>query len=192
MNAPYPIPYGQTNPAAFVADNTRNLGSLSKGIDGRVLVSVDYSQLASAVSVSSYSFRVSPGGAPSLGIDTPTGLGSSLSFYVSGGQPGVAYDLNIDVVSADNSVRVDRLTVSVDDDGDYGCSPTPPSQPAAGTVVSGDGAVVVNTAPRYFISGVAPVNPVALDCWFNTGTMALSMYVTKGAVREWVQIGTLT
>jgi hypothetical protein len=191
MNFPYLIPGSQTDPSAFVANNTLRLGAFSKPLDARTLVSVDYSQLTPAVVLSSYSFRVRPGGEPQLWIDASAITGSpvdQLAFYVHGGMDGRSYNIDIIANLVDTEIRVDSLTVNVYDDGysTYGVIWGLP--PSVGGV-TGDGTVVINTAPRFFVSATPPVGANVLDRWYNTTTHIVSDYITNGVTASWATTG---
>jgi hypothetical protein len=52
-------------------------------------------------------------------------------------------------------------------------------------VVSGDGSVVVNIAPRFFISATTPVGARVLDRWYNSITGSIYDFVTNGLASWW-------
>lgn len=190
MNYQYQIPGQQGDPAAFVADTTLILGTYVKPLDARTLISVDYSQLIPAVALDSYSFRVKPGGEPQLWISEPElGLdANSLAFFIDGGIGGRAYTVTINATLASGEVRSDVLTVQVLGDDCGSCAPIAPPPPTGG-IVSGDGLVIVNTAPRFFVSGTPPVNANVLDRWYDTATGVIWDYVSNGATSLWVPAG---
>jgi hypothetical protein len=185
MNYPYPIPGAQVSPALFTADTTLQLGFYNKPLDARTLISVDYSQLVPAVTLLGYSFRVRPGGEPQLGIDISTldTAGTSLSFFVTGGIGGQAYQLVINATTNDNETRSDVLTVNVLGD-DCGCALVGPP-PLPGGAVSGDGSITVNTAPRFFVSATTPIGANVLDRWYNTTSGNIYDYVSNGLTTWW-------
>ena len=195
MNAPYPylIPGMQSNPATFVANTTLTLGSYSKPLDARTLITVDYSALTPAVVLNSYSFRVSPGGEPQLllsGSQLGTAPATSLTFFAAGGMAGRAYDITINVKLASGETRSDTLTMNVLDDDGCGCTFVMPLPiPGVGDVTSGDGGITVNTAPRFFVSGTIPVGANVLDRWFNTANGLLYDYISNGITTLWQQAG---
>ena len=186
MNYPYPIPNAQANTTTFVANSTGVLGSYDKALDENVFISVDYSQLVSAVTLLGYSFRVSPGGSPQLGIPssqlTPSTL---LTVELVGGIGGRAYMVTINAVLSNGDTRSDVLTVNVLGDDDCGCVTVSPLPPTYG-VVSNDGVVVVNTAPRFFVSSTAPVQAQALDRWFDSSTGDVYDFISDGKTGYWV------
>jgi hypothetical protein len=187
MNYPYKIPGATTsNPNAFVADNTGVLGSVDQPLDGRTLVSVDYSQLTPGVTLTGYSFRVDPGGEPQLWISGVT-LGSPatvLNFYLSGGIGGRQYQVTIIAILGDTERRSDVLNVNVLGDG-CGCA-LPMSTAWLQDATSGDGSIIVNTTPRFFVSSTPPVGANVLDRWFNTTTSQVYDYISTGAGTEWL------
>jgi hypothetical protein len=185
MNYSYKIPGAQANPNSFVADNTLILGTVDKPLDAHVQVSVDYSQVVPAITLQGYSFKVKPGGEPQLWIDE-SALGSpatSLMFIVSGGISGRAYEITINTKLVDGEIRSDTLNVNVLGDN-CGCSLVSPS-PISNGVVSGDGSIIVNQAPRFFISGTPPVGANVLDRWYDTATGNIWDYVSSGLSSFW-------
>ena len=185
MNYVYPIPGSSTsNPNAFVADNTHVLGDLDKGVDSRPEVTVDYSQLTPAVTITGYSFRVSPGGEPQLWVDTTSNTTTMLTFFLHGGIAGVQYALKIVALLGDTEIRTDVLNVNLLGDN-CGCQLFGSAPPGPGYNVSGDGSLIVNTAPRFFVSATPPVNANVLDRWYNTTTRVIYDYVTNGATSAW-------
>lgn len=189
MNYPYPIPHSQSNVAAFVANSTLSLGSYTKPLDARTLLFVDYSKLVPAVMISSFAFRVRPGGEPQLGIESVT-LGTpanSLTFFVKGGIAGQAYQVILNMTLVDGEVRSDTLTVNVSGD-DCGCGNIA-APPATQGVVSGDGSVIVNQSPRFFLSYTPPINANVMDWWYNTAADTLYQYITNGVESWWWEAG---
>jgi hypothetical protein len=180
---PYPIPGAQANPNAFVADNTGQLGFVDQPLDGRTLVSVDYSQLIPAVTLVGYSFRVAPGGEPQLWVSKPQMGAATLSFTVSEGRAGVQYEVTI-VATTNNGVRSDVLNVNLLGD-DCGCSSVAPP-PYFGDATSSDGSIIVNTAPRFFVSATPPTNPNVLDRWYDTTNAVVFDYISNGLFTSWV------
>jgi hypothetical protein len=183
---PYPIPGAQADPNSFVADNTGILGDIDQPLDGRTLVTVDYSQLVPAVTLVGYSFRVRPGGEPQLWIAQPQMGTGTLSFTVEGGIGGVQYEVTI-VATTDNGVRSDVLNVNLLGDG-CGCSLIAPP-PYFGDVTSSDGSVIVNTSPRFFVSATPPVGPNVLDRWYDTTNGIVLDYISNGLYTSWVITG---
>jgi hypothetical protein len=181
---PYPIPGAQADPNSFVADNTGQLGAIDQPLDGRTLVTVDYSQLVPTVTLVGYSFRIRPGGEPQLWISkSQMGTGPTLSFTVDGGIGGVQYEVTI-VLTTDIGVRSDVLNVNVLGDG-CGCSYLA-SPPYFGDVTSSDGSIIVNTAPRFFVSATPPVAPNVLDRWYDTTNEVVFDYISNGLFTSWV------
>jgi hypothetical protein len=191
MNVSYPylIPGSQGDPASFVANSTLTLGSYNKPLDARTQIAVDYSAVAPPVLIDNYSFRVSPGGEPQLWIDeSEISLpANAITFFIRGGIAGRAYEIKINTILDSGETRTDTLTVNVLGD-DCGCTfviPLPVL--GVGDVTSGDGRVVVNTAPRFFVSGTPPVGANVLDRWYNTASGLLYDYVSNGITTFWQQ-----
>jgi hypothetical protein len=189
MNYTYKIPGAQTDPNYFTADNTGVLGDLDQPLDGRTLVTVDYSSLAPAITLESYSFRVNLGGMPNLWIEDPAidTTNVLLTFYLSGGIGGRQYQVTILATTDDTTVRSDVLNVNVQGDG-CGCSLVAPL-PYFGDATSSDGSIIVNTAPRFFVSATAPVAPNVLDRWYDTTNGVVLDYISNGLFTSWVIAG---
>jgi hypothetical protein len=190
MNYPYPIPGSQTNPAMFVADTTHDLGFFDKAsVDTSTFISVDYSALTPAVTLANFTLRVTPGGTPNLGISKATlnTAKTQLTFLISAGMAGVAYDVMLTAILATGEARTDKLTVNVLGDAS-GCTPVPGPPPVNGEV-SGDGSVIVNTAPRFFVSGSIPVGANVLDRWYDTSNGQMYDYISNGITTLWVESG---
>jgi hypothetical protein len=190
MNYPYPIPGSQTNPAMFIADTTHDLGFFDKvSVDTSTLISVDYSQLVPAVTLANFTLRVTPGGTPNLGISKVTldATKTLLTFLVSGGIAGRTYDVMVTTILTGGEARSDKLTVNVYGDT-FGCTPLPTPPPLNGEV-SGDGSVIVNTAPRFFVSGTIPVGANVLDRWYDTANGLLYDYISNGITSLWQEAG---
>lgn len=183
MNYPYLIPGSQTDPATFVANSTLILGSFSKSVDMIAGLSVDYSQLIAAFTPQRYSFKVKPGGEPQLRITNPILTGEVLAFQVSGGVAGRTYEVAINMTGVAGNTRSDVLTIDVLGD-DCGCLIIPPPTWQRNEV-SADGMVVVNTAPRFFVSATAPIGANVLDRWRNNVTGFIYDFVTDGATSWW-------
>jgi hypothetical protein len=187
---PYPIPGAQTNQAMFVADTTHDLGFFDKtSVDTNTFITVDYSQLIPAVTLANFTLRVTPGGSPNLGISKATlNTGKTqLTFLLSAGIEGCAYDVMISATLTTGEVRTDKLTVNVLGD-DCGCTPLPTPPPVNGDV-SGDGSIIVNTAPRFFVSGTIPVGANVLDRWYDTSNGLLYDYISNGITSLWQEAG---
>lgn len=185
---PYPIPGAtNTNPNAFVADNTGFLGDVDQSPDAKTLVSVDYSQLTQGVTLTGYSFRVSPGGSPQLWLSGSAITGASLSFYVSGGIGGVQYTVEVIATLGDTELRTDTLNVNIQGDG-CSCVALAPV-PVTSGVVSSDGLIIVNTSPRFFVSATPPVGPNVLDRWYDVVTDQIFDYVSNGPITYWTPAG---
>jgi hypothetical protein len=180
---PYPIPGSIGNLNAFIADNTGVLGDVDQALDERTLITIDYSQLTPGVTLTGYSFRVSPGGSPQLSIGGSILGATSLSFYVSGGIGGRQYQVKVIVTLGDTERRSDVLNVNVLGDGG-GCSLP---MPALGLkdATSGDGSIIVNEAPRFFVSGTPPVGANVLDRWYNTTDGLVYDYISTGVGTLW-------
>ena len=189
MNYPYLIPGTQADPASFAANATLILGTLDKPLDARTLVTVDYSGIIPTDTLSNYSFRVKPGGEPQLSIDNPTldVTNTILTFYVDGGIAGRAYEVAVVAILLSGGVRADTLTVNVGGE-DCGCCSLPAPVYPTGNV-SSDGSVIVNTAPRFFVSATFPVNPRVLDRWYDTTTANIYDFVSDGLNTFWELAG---
>jgi len=196
MNYPYPIPgtqQGSSRPT-FVADGTHKLGSFTMSVDTFVGVTVDYSQLAPAMNMVAVWFKIKPGGEPALVANNAVwmaGTPNVLSFALRGGIPGRSYDLVINTRGQSGGVRTDVLTVNVEG-GDCGCAApmTPTYPPGYSGAVSGDGSVIVNTSPRFFVSGTTPVGANVLDRWYDTANGDIYDYVSNGIFSYW-QLATI-
>jgi hypothetical protein len=183
MNYPYPIPGSQTNIAAFVASSTLILGTYDKPLDARTLITVDYTHVVPAITPVIHSIRVAPGGEPQLTIDTVVIAAGVMTFYLSGGMAGRAYELTITVATGKEK-RSDILTVQMLDDGrDYPSYAR--SLPPVDGVVSGDGSVIANSVPRFFLSGTPPVGANVLDRWYDTTSGNIYDYVSSGNKNFW-------
>ena len=188
MNYPYLIPGQQVNTTSFVANATLKLGAYSKSPEANTLLTVDYSQLIPAMSLTRFSFKVQPGGAPQLWIDTVKINSNILTFMLSGGMGGRSYELAITSHAADGEARTDVLNVNVLGD-DICCDVPQPLLASGNGVVTSDGLVIINTAPRFFVSGVAPVGANVLDRWYNTATGDVYDYITDGLNVYWQLAG---
>src|SRR5215475_3802216 len=185
----YPIPGSTIVQNAFVANNTGVLGDLDQSVDAKTRIIVDYSQLNPAVTLTGYSFRISPGGEPQLWIEATT-LGSpatTLTFMVSGGIGGRQYRLAVDALLNTSEVRTDILNVNIQGE-DCGCSIVLPPAPT-NNAVSSDGSIITNTAPRFFVSATPPIGANVLDRWYNTTNGNQYDYISTGLTSEWVQAG---
>lgn len=186
MNYVYPIPGAQGDVASFVANTTLVLGTLDKPLDARTLVTVDYSQLTPTVEIENYSFRVRPGGEPQLRLDASAVdvTLSLLTFYAEGGIAGQAYEIIINAKLANTEVRSDTLMVNVLGGDGCGCMVWPTLSAPPGSV-SGDGSLIVNTAPRFFVSATTPIGANVLDRWYNSTTGDIYDFVTNGLTSWW-------
>lgn len=200
MNVPYPAGIF-TNNSYFYANNTFTLGSMSKPPNARTLISIDYSKLNPPFvgGITAYWFEIDIGSNPPLTISNPNvNSGSNvLTFLVSYGVPGVAYQLSVNITFGDASVRTDILYVEVPDEN--GCCggggvpyplpggpiSIPPLNNIAG-FLTGEGTVFINTGVRFFVSAVAPQSANILDQWYNTTTKVISEFVTDGGTTFWM------
>jgi hypothetical protein len=192
MNYPYLIPGMQGDPASFVASTTLILGTYEKPLDARTKITIDYSKLIPAVTLSQYAFRIKPGGEPQLWIDESvlTPVSNLLTFYVSGGIAGRAYEVKVNVKTTTGETRSDTLNIQVLDDGCGSCTIVmPPPIDGYGGATSGDGSVYINTGPRFFVSGTPPVGARVLDRWYYTATGDIFDYVTNGITSYWQLAG---
>jgi len=186
MNYPYFIPGAQADPASFAANTTLILGTLDKPLDARTLVTVDYSGIIPADTVAGYLFRVRPGGDPQLWIDAAAldATKTILTFYVSEGLRGKAYELVVTAKLTSGGVRSDLLSVNVLG-GDCDCASVIYPLGYRTNAVSGDGSIYVNTAPCFFISATTPIGANVLDRWYNTTTGSIYDFVTNGLTSWW-------
>ena len=180
----YKIPGNQGNPNSFFADNTHVLGTVDQAVDAKTIVSINYAGLIPAVTVTGYSFRVTPGGEPQLGIAAPFLVTPNLAISVHGGIAGVTYTIDVIALLADGEKRVDTLTVNVQGDG-CGCG-SGPTLVLPPPYTSSDGGTYANDIPRFFVSATPPVNPRVLDRWFNVVNQAVYDYISNGAASYWV------
>lgn len=186
MNYPYPIPNQQGNTAYFYASSGGRLGSYSKPLEANTLITVDYGQLVPTIDPLSFSFRVKPGGSPQLLVGNVLLDASTVSFNLSGGIGGRAYEVTINSkLGFTDEIRSDVLTVNVQGD-DCGCAPVIPTYPPGYSGgVSGDGSIIINTAPRFFVSGTPPVGANVLDRWYDTANGDIYDYVSNGIFTYW-------
>jgi hypothetical protein len=194
MNYQYPIPASQGNQNYFVADTTHQLGTLNKYIIASPILTVDYSQLTPAVTFAgNYSFHVSPGGMPGLGIGDSSLSGSLLTFQVGAGIGGNQYTITINIALSTGETRVDVLYVNViDPNADTVCCPPTQGvgQLSTSMQTSGGGLTYVNTAPKWFVSSVEPTNANVLDEWYNPANPGyVYQYQTNGITSGWVIMG---
>jgi hypothetical protein len=184
----YPIPYSQANTAYFYANSTNNIGSFNKPIDGRVQLSIDYSKLVPAVTVSKVWFEISPGGVPQLTIDSVVTTSTLLTFFVAGGYSDMSYDIIINAVLSDGSIHSDLLVVNVF--GENGCACACITSTYADNYIQfGNQEVFINKYPRFFVSGIAPTNANLLDRWYDLNNQTWYDYVTDGMTNFWAVSG---
>lgn len=183
MNYSYPIPGSQADPTAFVANMAGVLGSYDKPVDAKTHLSVDYTQLVTAPTISSYSYLISPGGEPQLQIYGSQLTANVLMFAVQGGIGGRTYTVTINAKQSNGETRSDTLTINVLGDDSQSCQIVNP--PLINNLTSADGMMVVNTAPRFFVSATAPINGQAFDQWYNTSTGVLYFCISDGNTFFW-------
>jgi hypothetical protein len=197
MNAPLP-PGLFTNNSYFYANNSFTLGSMSKPVNARTLVSVDYSSLPNQpVTPASFWFEVDVGSQPPLTVSSPQVNGSILTFLLSNGVPGVSYNLSVSI-SYGEQVRTDYISIEVPAEDGCGCGGgsipfpipgapilIPPNGNIAG-FLTGEGTVFINSGVRYFVSAVAPPSAVILDQWYNSLTGVVSELITDGSNLIWM------
>ena len=201
MNYPYLIPGQQANTTSFVANATLKLGAYSQAIDAITTISVDYSQLIPAVALGGYSFRVSPGGSPPMWINNSVISGNAmLTFTVSGGIGGQAYEVAINATLADGERRTDILVVNVLGDDNccnsalssfgYGSGGGGGTGDGGGGIIDSDGSlIIINDKPRFFVAGLPPVGANVLDRWYETSTGNVYDYITNGVTSYWQLAG---
>ena len=202
-----PLPVGLfTNNTYFYANNSFTLGSISKPVNARTLVSVDYSQLPGGITggITAYWFEVDVGSNPPLTVSNPnTDPGSSiLTFLVSNGVPGVSYQLSVSMTYGEQT-RTDILSIEIPaSDGCCGTNVSsfplpgaPIAIPALDNIagfLTGEGLVFINTGIRYFVSAVPPQSANILDQWYNSTTRVLSELTTDGANLIWMPLNQYT
>ena len=191
MNYQYPIPNTQGNQSAFVANNTHQLGPLNKYLFSSPIVTIDYSQLIPAVTLlSSYYFKVSPGGMPGLVIFNCSILGSLLTFQLNAGTGSNQFMIDITMELSTGEIRTDVLYVNIIDPDEPCCSPAQGiGQLSTSMQTNGGGFTYINTAPRWFVSSVTPTNANVMDQWYNPANGFVYEYETNGMVSGWVIIG---
>lgn len=147
---------------------------------------MDYSELTPAIAISNFTFRVTPGGLPNLGINNVTlnPAKTQLTFLLSDGVGGLTYDIEVTVMLTTGEKRSDNLTINVAGDGGCGCGALLAPPPTTGDV-SGDGSIIVNTAPRFFVSSTIPVGANVLDRWYDTTNQQVYDYISTGLTTLW-------
>lgn len=198
MNVPLPAGLFNNN-AYFYANNTFNLGSISKPVNAVTLVSIDYSQLpGSPTNFSTWWFQVDVGSQPPLTVTNPILTGSVFTFLLSNGVPGITYNLDINIAYGTGPItRTDTIIVEIPSD-DCGCGTGAPSFPSPGAPITiptsgniagfltGEGLIFLNSGVRFFVSGVAPASANILDVWYNSITQVTSMLITDGSNLIWL------
>ena len=184
----YPIPFSQANTAYFYINSTNKMGSFDKPIDGRVQLTVDYSKLAPAVSVSKIWFEIEPGGVPPLTIDSVVVADPLVTFFVDGGYSDTSYSVVANAVFDDGSVHSDLLIVNVFGEGGCACVSTSDTY-ADNYIQFGTQEVFVNKYPRFFVSAIAPTNANLLDRWYDLLNQTWYDYVTDGVTNFWAISG---
>lgn len=189
MNYPYFIPGAQASTTSFTANTGGVLGVLNKSVDAQTAIMVDYSQLPSLnppPAVTSYWFKIRPGGEPQLYVyaSVDSNQSSYLEVTITGGIAGRTYQFSINAMMNNNEVRTDVLTVNVLGGDDCGCAIIQPP-PSFANEISGSGSVIVNTAPRFFVSSTFPTGANVMDNWYNTTTGQVYTYVSNGTTTYW-------
>jgi hypothetical protein len=186
VNYLYPIPGSQINATSFVADSTHILGDLDMGVDELDMLSVDYTKVVPAITITGFSFRVTPGGMPELQVIQPSITANVLSFSVSGGIAGKAYTLEV-IAKQANATRSDILNINLLGD-DCDCCVVPAKIDKPGLI---DGALTfVNCCPRWYVSTVMPATANVMDWWYDPATGDFYIYATNGVTYWWQQIVT--
>ena len=185
MNYPYPIPASQGNIASFVASSTGKLGIYTKALDANTYIVIDYSQLVPEVDVLTFYFRVKPGGEPQLLVSNVLLDAGHVTFNLSGGIGGRTYEVTVNSKLAfTNEIRSDVLTVNVPGDDCDSCQII--QAPVNNGVTSPDGSLLVNTAPRFFVSSTPPNGANVMDQWYNPTTGNLYSNASNGSTANWV------
>lgn len=198
MNYPVPVPPGAyTGTSVFFVNSTFQLGAITKPVNAKNLVTVDYTSLSlPSLGIITFWFEVDIGSAPPLIINNAMIAigGNQLEFVVSQGVPGVTYTISVNITYGTSLTRTDKLVVSVPAE-ECGCTggsgnPVFPISNLGG-FVNGDNTVFISTFLRYFVSSQAPLGANIFDQWWNTTNGVLSEYVTDGLNLFWEPIAPL-
>ena len=190
MTVPLPTNLFENN-AYFYANNTYNLGAVTKPADAITLVAVDYTKLSQVIpDAAIFSFLVDRGGGPPLKISSPALASGVLTFLVSKGIPGASYTIEVNMAHDTVQVRSDSLIVDVPQEGFYNWPqpiPLPYSQGngSVSQLMIGDDLAFISTAPRYFVGSEVPEGPNIMDQWYNPVTATLGEFVTDGTNTWW-------
>jgi hypothetical protein len=191
---PIPIPSSQASGMAYFyatqeAGGSYYLGQLLKPLLAKIFVILDYSQLSSGATISSYNFTVDIASVPPLAI-TGSGLDVTnkiLSFYVAGGIASV-YKLSVNATMSNAEVRTDWIEVTIPD-ADCGCAPGSGSSiPIFPNQVQPAGNYFVSEQIQYFVAASPPTGANVMDQWYNTATGHLYENVTDGNTTWWMDI----
>lgn len=192
MNYQYPIPGSQAGSSrpTYIADGTKQFPALVKSPEEIIQATFDFSQLQPSVTVVGCWARVRPGGEPQLAIGplviNTAATSNIVTANVKGGVPGRTYDVEINIRGSLGGVYSFFWVVNVTGD-DCGCAVA--TAPPLNGVVSGDGSLIVNEAPKFYVSGTEPVGANVLDRWYNTTTGATFDYISNGIYSFWVPAG---
>jgi hypothetical protein len=166
-------------------------------VDSHINATFDFTLLTPTVKVTACWIKVRPGGEPQLVIGPPlVGMNagtptSIVTANVVGGIAGRAYDVYINIRGDVGGVYTFHWVVNIDGD-DCGCTSVVSPYNGAGSVVSGDGSVIVNDRPRFFVSATFPVNPQVLDRWYDPTSTNIYDYVSNGLTTYWELAGAST
>lgn len=186
MNYPYSIPNSQSSPYSFVAGTTIRLGTYTKGVNGAVQITVDYSQLIPTPTIVGGYFRVRPGGSPQLDVYDLKVTNNIMTFNIQGGIAGRSYTIAIISIGAAGGIRTHELIVNIPGYDDNACQIIQPILNNA--LTSPDGSLLVNTTPRFFVSVTPPSGANVMDQWYNTATGVLYSNASNGVTANWVRI----
>ena len=183
----FALPSGvvNTDSVYFIADTTYTCGPYIKQPSEQTLVVVDYSNIIPGISVQGFSFNVDVSSNPALVISYPQigPTGKVLSFLLSGGIEGQQYEITITTTPGG---RVDTLTVNIPSSG-CECDTINPV-PALYTQLPLGTQGYINSAVRFFWGSAPPVNPNAMDQWYNAGNGILYEWITDGTDYFWETI----
>lgn len=184
----YALPAGvvNTDSAYFYATTAIvPLGPHVKQTSDQTLMVIDYSQITPDFALSTFAFTVDVSSNPELVISYAMldATGQMLSFLVSGGIAGQQYGITI---NANNSERIDTLTINIPSSGD--CCDVINPVPAIYNQLPLGGGGYINSAARFFWGVAPPTNPNVMDHWYNTAIRGLFEWVTDGTSFKWQAI----
>ena len=203
MNYPAAVPINYSNTAYFYPDDTGVLGSFTKSVDAKTLVSLDYSSLLSSLtsklSIKSISFVLNYGSAPQLIVSGATlePTTNIVTFLVSGGLNGLKYNIQIMATLSDGAtVNTQSLEVVVSTPGvttgncntmvPTGGGPPIPDVYQQAQILNGDQTRFGSSFMVFWVSDTAPTTANILDRWYNTTNGLIYDRATDGISVFWV------